>query len=59
MDKWECTVCGYIYDPAVGDPTTDVKPGTAFEDLPEAGPAQTVAHRRTTSSKSDRQCVRI
>ncbi len=34
MDKWECTVCGYIYDPAVGDPTTDVKPGTAFEDLP-------------------------
>jgi rubredoxin len=35
MDKWECTVCGYIYDPAVGDPTTDVKPGTAFEDLPD------------------------
>jgi rubredoxin len=35
MDKWECTVCGYIYDPAAGDPTTDVTPGTAFEDLPE------------------------
>ena len=35
MDKWECTVCGYIYDPAAGDPTTGVAPGTAFEDLPE------------------------
>ena len=35
MDKWECTVCGYIYDPAVGDPSTDIKPKTAFEDLPE------------------------
>ena len=35
MDKWECTVCGYIYDPAAGDPTTGVAPGTAFEDLPD------------------------
>jgi len=35
MDRWECTVCGYIYDPAVGDPTTGVAPGTAFEDLPD------------------------
>ena len=35
MDKWECTVCGYIYDPASGDPTTDIKPGMSFEDLPE------------------------
>ena len=35
MDKWECTVCGYIYDPAVGDPTTDIKKKTPFEDLPE------------------------
>jgi rubredoxin len=35
MDKWECTVCGYIYDPVVGDPPTGIKPGTSFEDLPE------------------------
>jgi len=35
MDKWECTVCGYVYDPAGGDPTTGVSPGTPFEDLPE------------------------
>lgn len=35
MKKWECTVCGYIYDPAVGDPDGGVAPGTPFEDLPE------------------------
>ncbi len=35
MEKWECTACGYIYDPAVGDPSGGIKPGTRFEDLPE------------------------
>ncbi len=35
MDKWICTVCGYVYDPAVGDPTAGIEPGTAFEELPE------------------------
>ena len=33
MDRWECTLCGYIYDPAVGDPPAGVDPGTSFEDL--------------------------
>lgn len=35
MEKWKCTVCDYIYDPAVGDPINDVAPGTKFEDIPE------------------------
>lgn len=35
MEKWECTVCGYVYDPEVGDPTQDIAPGTPFEDLPD------------------------
>jgi len=35
MTKYECQVCGYIYDPAVGDPDNGVPPGTKFEDLPE------------------------
>ncbi len=34
MKKWECTVCGYIYDPAKGDGGS-VAPETPFEDLPE------------------------
>ncbi|NLW24966.1 MAG: High molecular weight rubredoxin [Clostridia bacterium] len=35
MKKYECLVCGYIYDPAEGDPDSGIAPGTAFEDLPE------------------------
>ena len=35
MGKYECDVCGYIYDPAQGDPENDIAPGTAFEDLPD------------------------
>jgi rubredoxin len=35
MAKYRCTVCGYIYDPAVGDSTQGINPGTAFEALPE------------------------
>jgi len=35
MDKYECTICGYIYDPEKGDPEYPVEPGTAFEDLPD------------------------
>jgi rubredoxin len=35
MDKWECLACGYIYDPAVGDPDNGIAPGTPFEDLPD------------------------
>ena len=36
MDKYRCTVCGYIYDPAVGDDTQGIKPGTAFSELPDS-----------------------
>ncbi|HOG22989.1 MAG TPA: rubredoxin [Flexilinea sp.] len=35
MKKYKCSVCGYIYDPAKGDPDSGIKPGTAFEDLPD------------------------
>ena len=35
MTKYVCNICGYIYDPEVGDPDNGIAPGTAFEDLPE------------------------
>ena len=35
MTKYECTICGYIYDPGKGDPDANIAPGTAFEDLPD------------------------
>lgn len=34
MTKYRCTVCGYVYDPAKGDPGK-AEPGTRFADLPE------------------------
>ena len=33
--KYVCRVCGYVYDPLLGDPDSGVKPGTPFEKLPE------------------------
>ncbi len=35
MDKWKCTVCEWIYDPAAGDPDGGVEPGTPFEKIPD------------------------
>ena len=35
MDKYVCLVCGYVYDPALGDPEANIPAGTSFEKLPE------------------------
>ncbi|MCX5709218.1 MAG: rubredoxin [Candidatus Omnitrophica bacterium] len=35
MSKYKCLVCGYIYDPAVGDSTQGIPAGTSFESLPD------------------------
>lgn len=35
MKKYVCSVCGYVYDPEVGDPDSGIEPGTAFEDIPD------------------------
>lgn len=34
MKKYKCTVCGWIYDPAVGDPDGNIAAGTPFEEIP-------------------------
>ena len=33
MKKYTCDLCGYVYDPAEGDDSSGVKPGTPFEEL--------------------------
>lgn len=33
--RWICDVCGWVYDPAVGDPHSGIAPGTEFEDIPD------------------------
>ena len=35
MQKYLCTVCGYVYDPEVGDTDNGIQPGTKFEDIPD------------------------
>lgn len=35
MKKWQCIPCGYIYDPAVGDPDSNIPAGTPFESIPD------------------------
>jgi rubredoxin len=35
MQNYVCAICGYVYEPAEGDPDNGVQPGTAFADLPD------------------------
>lgn len=35
MEKYKCTVCGYIYDPEKGDEDGGVSPGTPFSKVPD------------------------
>ena len=35
MEIYVCEICGYIYDPKVGDEVEGLKPGTSFEEIPE------------------------
>jgi rubredoxin len=36
MKQYTCQVCGYVYDPAAGDPDAGVAPGISFENLPDS-----------------------
>lgn len=35
MGKWQCTVCGFVYDSSIGDPEAGIPAGVAFADLPD------------------------
>lgn len=35
MEKWTCSICGYIYDPDQGDSEGGIPPGTSFGNLPD------------------------
>ncbi|MBD2179865.1 rubredoxin [Planktothrix sp. FACHB-1355] len=34
LDRYECSACGYVYEPAKGDDKKEIPPGTSFEELP-------------------------
>ncbi len=33
--KYECVICGYIYDEELGIPDDGIAPGTKWDDIPE------------------------
>ena len=35
MNKWECTLCGFIYDEAEGFPEDGIPPGTPWDEIPD------------------------
>ncbi len=35
MQKYVCNVCGYVYDPEVGSPESNIPAGTPFDKLPD------------------------
>ena len=35
MKKYICDICGWVYDPEIGDPDSGIAAGTAFEDIPD------------------------
>jgi len=35
MRKFQCNICGFIYDESVGDPEHGIKAGTLWKDIPE------------------------
>ena len=35
MTKYACKICGYVYDPAKGDPDNAIEPGTSWENVPD------------------------
>jgi len=54
MKKYVCDVCGYVYDPAKGDPIGGIAKGVSFEDLPDdwvcpiCGSGKTRSHRNNS-----------
>ncbi len=35
MERYVCSICGYVYDPKKGDPDNDVSADTSFNDIPD------------------------
>ena len=53
MPKYECSVCGYVYDPNEGDPEHGIAPGTAFESLPDGWTCPVCGAAKEEFAKAD------
>ncbi|MBO4649190.1 MAG: rubredoxin, partial [Lentisphaeria bacterium] len=52
MDKYVCDACGYVYDPAAGDPENGIPAGTKWEDLPADWTCPSAASARIPSPRN-------
>jgi rubredoxin len=53
MQKFVCDVCGWVYDPAEGDPDSGIAPGTKFEDIPDDWVCPVCGAEKSQFSKQD------
>ncbi|RJP87758.1 MAG: rubredoxin [Desulfobacteraceae bacterium] len=53
MDKYVCNICGYVYDPEVGDEDNGVQPGTSFDALPDDWQCPVCGAEKDDFSKED------
>ena len=51
--KYVCDICGYVYDPAVGDPDNGVAPGTPWEAVPEDSARTSSAPKHNTKREEE------
>ncbi len=35
MKRWECQICGFVYDEELGAPAEGIPAGTRWEDIPD------------------------
>jgi rubredoxin len=53
MDRYVCQVCGYVYDPAQGDPDNGVPAGTPFEKLSDTWECPVCGASKADFAKED------
>lgn len=57
MQKYECNVCGYVYDPKLGDASNNIESDTPFEDLPGEWECPTCKAKQTQFHRAEPPCT--
>ena len=57
MQKYQCNVCEYVYDPKLGDSSSKIESETPFEDLPEEWGCPTCGAKQTQFHRDEPACI--
>ena len=57
MQKYQCNVCGYVYDPKLGDASSDIEAETPFEDLPDEWVCPNCGAKQTQFHRDEPACI--